>query len=331
MKEYIDKVYTLISDYRNSDNIYLDINHIKRWLSQFDINVRLPIIRELSHIIENCYFSRDRVRNILNNIIFSKQLCGDDINSFWENITILNIQQAGSSQKDIIDELSTLLKLQLNINNIKINTSNSCLLYIDDFLYHGNRIYRDIQSLLPALNDGTFIHIVVIGAYKYGLYKTENRLNDLISSSNKNIKFRIWKCIELENRQNNLGQCDVYYPSSLPNHNIINYILSTDKFPFNPRQQNVYRGRIFNNETDRQIIEEQFLLAGCNIISSYTTPSSSMRPLGISGYGLGFGTPIVTYRNCPNNSPLALWWGNYPYDENNPFNQFYPLFPRKTN
>jgi hypothetical protein len=36
---------------------------------------------------------------------------------------------------------------------------------------------------------------------------------------------------------------------------------------------------------------------------------------------LGFGSLIVTYRNCPNNAPLALWV-DHPW---------YPLFPRTTN
>jgi hypothetical protein len=36
---------------------------------------------------------------------------------------------------------------------------------------------------------------------------------------------------------------------------------------------------------------------------------------------LGFGSLIVTFRNCPNNTPLALWAGD----------PWYPLFPRITN
>ena len=36
---------------------------------------------------------------------------------------------------------------------------------------------------------------------------------------------------------------------------------------------------------------------------------------------LGFGSLVVTFRNCPNNAPLALWAGD----------PWYPLFPRRTN
>lgn len=46
------------------------------------------------------------------------------------------------------------------------------------------------------------------------------------------------------------------------------------------------------------------------------------RPLGnMVLETLGFGSMLVTFRNCPNNSPLALWAGD----------PWYPLFPRKVN
>jgi hypothetical protein len=46
------------------------------------------------------------------------------------------------------------------------------------------------------------------------------------------------------------------------------------------------------------------------------------RPLGnMLLETLGFGSLIVTFRNCPNNAPLALWAGD----------PWHPLFPRTTN
>lgn len=329
INNYIKKVHGIIADYRNGDNIYLDEDHINKWLNQFNSDVQLPIIRELSHILENVYFSKSRIINILNNIVFSNNICGDNIKSFWENVTILNIQKGGTSQKDILYEIFNILHSKLNINKINNNLSR-CLVYIDDFLYHGNRIYRDIEELIPYLEDNTFIHIIVIGQYKYGAYNTNKRLIKLINQYNKKIEFKIWRCIEFENTQFNLDQIDTYYPTKIPDDYIINNILRNDKYPFKPRRDNVYKGKIFNNEDDRKIIEEQFLLAGSHIISLCNNPHQSLRPMGISGYGLGFGSPIVTYRNCPNNSPLALWWGSEDYDYNHPLNKWYPLFPRKT-
>ena len=48
-----------------------------------------------------------------------------------------------------------------------------------------------------------------------------------------------------------------------------------------------------------------------------------MRPLGYHNLRtLGFGSMFITYRNCPNNCPLALWVEQDAYPS---------LFPRKAN
>lgn len=329
MNEYIQKIYDIILDYRKDDNLNFDYNHIYRWIDQFDKSVHLPILRELSYILSKCYFSEKRVENYLNNIINSEIICGSNLVTFWNNATLLNIQKYGSSQKDILKIFYKLLHSNGLFPNISNNYSNN-IIYLDDFLYHGNRIFRDIEALIPYLQNNTFINIIVIGGYKYGIYNTEKRLQKLILDSNKNINFKIWKFIELQNTQSMIDQADIYYPCEIPNNNIINNILSKDKFQFRPRNKDSYIGSIFNNNEDRKIIEEQFLLAGAKIISLSNNPHPSLRPLGISGYGLGFGSTIVTYRNCPNNAPLALWWGSNDYDKNHPLSQWYPLFPRKT-
>ena len=50
------------------------------------------------------------------------------------------------------------------------------------------------------------------------------------------------------------------------------------------------------------------------------------KPLGISSFpGFGFGALLFSYRNCPNNTPLAFWWGDW-----NGNSTWYPLFQRKT-
>ena len=48
----------------------------------------------------------------------------------------------------------------------------------------------------------------------------------------------------------------------------------------------------------------------------------AIRPLGFSLMKtLGFGSPVVSFNNCPNTAPLALWAGD----------PWYPLFPRRAN
>jgi ATP-dependent DNA helicase RecQ len=38
---------------------------------------------------------------------------------------------------------------------------------------------------------------------------------------------------------------------------------------------------------------------------------------------------LVTYRNCPNNAPLVLWYGNPSLPRSHPLSKWWPLFPRR--
>ena len=49
--------------------------------------------------------------------------------------------------------------------------------------------------------------------------------------------------------------------------------------------------------------------AGQTIRGFASNPSQMLKPLGYSPFDPGFGSMFVTYRNCPNNCPLALWYG----------------------
>jgi hypothetical protein len=81
-------------------------------------------------------------------------------------------------------------------------------------------------------------------------------------------------------------------------------------------------GGIFSSDAGRQLLEEEFLKAGVHIRQMCPHLNKYQRPLGnVILETLGFGSLIVTFRNCPNNAPLALWAGD-------PWN---PLFPRTTN
>ncbi|MCX2524734.1 hypothetical protein OQ287_10840 [Larsenimonas sp. GH2-1] len=82
------------------------------------------------------------------------------------------------------------------------------------------------------------------------------------------------------------------------------------RFPFEPRNPIKNTVFPFSSEAGRQVLESEFFIAGAKIIAKIENRNSFMRPLGFSNFGLGFGSMIFTYRNCPNNCPLAMWWGD---------------------
>src|SRR5262249_19169147 len=69
--------------------------------------------------------------------------------------------------------------------------------------------------------------------------------------------------------------------------------------------------RFFSSADGRAVVERAFLRAGANIVSWSQQQKAEIRPLGYEKLeSLGFGALFVSYRNIPNNCPLALWWGD---------------------
>lgn len=164
-----------------------------------------------------------------------------------------------------------------------------------------------------------------------GEYLCIENLKRVAKNNNKNISFNVWAAIRPENRKSYKNSSDVLWPCVLPEHDLVSaYIARDTKFPFEPRQSGRYASNFFSSEAGRQLLETQFLLAGLKIISFCQSPNPIMKPLGFGPFGLGFGSTIVTYRNCPNNSPLALWWGDPQKSPKNPLGRWYPLVQRKT-
>jgi hypothetical protein len=87
---------------------------------------------------------------------------------------------------------------------------------------------------------------------------------------------------------------------------------------------------VFSSEQGRQALEQGFLKAGMKIRSFSADPSAALKPLGFGPFGVGFGSLFLSYRNCPNNAPLALWWGDPSKPRTHPFSKWLPLVPRKT-
>jgi hypothetical protein len=68
--------------------------------------------------------------------------------------------------------------------------------------------------------------------------------------------------------------------------------------------------KIFSSDEGRELLEQQFLVKGAYIRTVCSMLNEYQRPLGnMVLETLGFGSTIVTFRNCPNNAPLVFWAG----------------------
>jgi hypothetical protein len=202
---------------------------------------------------------------------------------------------------------------------------------LDDVLFSGSRIGSDlkawIQDSAPA---NAIVHVIVIGTHQLGEWQSFKGLKTAANEAGKNISFDCWAAIRFENRKYYKNTSEVLWPSELPNDAALaTYMALEAKWPFDPRAAGgVLIHKVFSGEPGRQLIERELLLAGVKIRAGCQDPKRSMRPLGFSPFGLGFGSTIVTYRNCPNNAPLALWWGDAAATSG--AMHWYPLLPRKT-
>jgi hypothetical protein len=197
--------------------------------------------------------------------------------------------------------------------------------YLDDALFSGSRIIQDLETWMPNAPSKSTVYICVIASHTYGEYWCQQRrVPEIANTYDKEIDLQFWKSDTFENRRSYRDRASVLWPAAVPdNPDVVEYLLSAEHSfdRFQPRA--VSRNPIspFATESGRQLLETEFLRAGARIINSHNEVRRSLKPLGFSNFEPGFGSLVVFYRNCPNNTPLALWWS---------LGGWHPLFPRKT-
>jgi hypothetical protein len=329
----LESIADTIADYREGEIEKPTPDHIDRWVTQFDEKVQIPLLRELNHVLQKTYFSRTTVSSFFGNQIALEQLAGVDPCKYWGKAHFLDIQQNGHSQKEILQLFGEALRAKYGLDITKCGGDGGDYIYLDDVLFTGNRIGSDLSSwiLNTAPSKGN-VHVVVIVAHRLGEWQCEERLKKAAISSGKDLKFTFWAALRIENRKKYRAQSEVLWPAFIPDDERLKaYMAEETDYPFEPRVPGgELENKIFSSEEGRQLLERELLLAGVKIRSFSKNPSKILRPLGYSNFGLGFGSMIVTYRNCPNNVPLALWWGEPTAEKSHPLSKWYPLFPRKT-
>lgn len=332
MYQKIENLANKLKDYRVKDYLNPKEENIKQWLNQFSHQNQEAILDEMINLADKLYLTEIEVDNFLDSLIDNQKFTGNDPTSFWQNVSLLNIQKDGSSQNEMVQKLTNFIKKKLRVN-VAINCIDKPhFIYIDDFLFSGSKLFHDIES--EFVND-TFcnIDIVYIGYHTAGQYYYSNKLEEQFP----NINFKYWKIVELENRLHCINESCVLWPTTnLATNPVIQNFLGDNhrqqyRDPFNEEvgYKCINNSNIFRSEKNRQILEEEFTLAGLKIINKGNQMGwnmSSWKPLGFSSFdNLGFGSMVVSYRNCPNNAPLCLWWGDW-----NSNSIWYPLFQRTT-
>ena len=320
----IASIASIISDYRATDLGALTTEHIERWVLQFDDAVQLPILNEMDHILKSTYFSLEKVTSFLELVIQSEKLAGNDQTAFWGSVHFLNIQGGGNSQKEMLELFSAILQEKCGFSIEESSEDSSIYLYLDDAVFTGNRVLSDIKIWITeqAPQEAT-LHIVTIALHRGGQYYANKRITETVKATGKKIYINWWRAIELEDRKTYIDDSDVLRPMEIPDDPDVHaYIESMTHKPILRAVDSLGHHALFSSMEGRNILEQEFLKAGVKIRNKCPLLGDTQRPLGhMTLEMLGCGSLIVTFRNCPNNAPLALWVGD----------PWYPLFPRTTN
>ena len=316
-----------IADYRQGEIPRPTPQHVERWVSQFPARHQDRLLAELDAVLAKTYFSRTAVQTFLNTVAKKLTLTGANPVSFWQNAHILNIQQGGQSQQELTTLFHDILRNEFNVSSNAIQCAKHPVFYIDDVVFSGNRLCHDIEAWLPHCPLAHInLQIVVIGYHRGGKWYADKKIQEAARSNGKMVTVTWWRCFEFEDRRRYVATADVLRPKVLPRDQLATayeqYLIQQQYPPFYRPGTTERSSQYFASEDGRDFLEEQFLLAGLRVKEMCPSLPEKVRPLGFSALKtFGFGSLIVTYRNCPNTSALALWAGD----------PWYPLLPRKTN
>lgn len=318
-----------IKTYREGDLPEPTPEHVDRWLHQFTPAQQLPFLREFEHVIKQTFFTQESVKDFLRALVTNVKLAGAAPAAYWSSTNFLSIQQNGQSQKEMLRLFSKCLEDECGLDLDDCGENGGDFIYLDDVMFSGNRVGNDLEPwIVSDAPQSATVHVIVAALHSGGSYLVNKRLKSAIEQSGKEIAVKYWRALEIENRKWYKNSSGVLWPTEVPNvAEVQDYMALPTKFPFEPRQPNAAAIKPFSSEAGRQVLESEFLIAGAKIRAMSESPKQSMRPLGFSPFGIGFGSMIVTYRNCPNNCPLAMWWGD-PEATSGALH-WYPLLPRK--
>jgi hypothetical protein len=335
-------IATIAADYEGELPGSMNTARVIRWIDQFPEKHRLPLLEETAHILGKSYISKSRLDSFLDSNAVHAKLTANNPKDFWANTQILEIQERGNSQQEMVAALRARLKASgFQLGDSPTHKAKS-FIYLDDILFTGGHLIHDLTTWIKtdAPQKGRVI-ILVAALHRGAVYraqKANNNLNEIALLNKKDLDFEIWRLVELEDRLRYSNSSDVLRPKAPPpDAEVKAYATELDSelaeaskkygktFSLQWRPgDGIGDAKLFSSVAARVLYEEQMLIAGCRIRAQSPNFQKirSARPLGFQSLtSVGFGGLIITYRNCPNNCPMA-WWAGDPW---------YPLFPRRTN
>jgi len=321
----------LTADYRAGELCRATPEHVQFWLDQFEETdaTKTAFLAELLHVLKQTYFSKEKAMNFLGGLVINTDFTGADPKTFWENAAVLDIQRGGRSQTEFRALLQAILQKEFGVTLADPALASGPHIYLDDAIFSGTRVISDLQNWLPSSPTPISLRIVVCAMHTAASYRCGITLKQDFEKLNKQVDLKLWRAIEFENKKNSGAFCDVLRLKAYPDDDrSTGYMASfgDGKPPALLRPASVVnRSKYFTSEENRDLLERVFWKAGLQIRAMCPNLKVMHRPMGYTSTNsenrLGFGSLFISFRNCPNNAPLALWADD----------PWYPLFTRDTN
>ena len=315
INEAADGVAAVFQDYRTSDGLDPpDRDSVLVWMEQFDESNadKAIFLKELISIYSKTYHPLERVRSNMKSIASQRNLVGADPTRFWETVDVLDIQSKGFSQSDLRGILAQEVKTLYNVDIQSHDGEGRHSLYLDDAIFSGNCVYRDIKDWAEHRVEPARLTIIALDVASGVEFSLKKRLEPEI-----NVKPTVWHFTATDNRSNAGSKADVLRLRTFPTDEASQSYLQ-NRLQGGPaallRGTSANGSSLFTDEARRELVELMFWRAGLKCLDECPLLSDNVRPLGYcSAAGqnkLGFGSLFASYRNCPNNAPVALWAGN---------------------
>ena len=321
---HLNSIVQTIGDYRQGQIARITEQHVEKWLAQFEGDNQDGILAELDHVFQKTYITKQRATKFLTELVVNPKLAGADPCAFWQTSHLLTLQTAGNSQRDLLELFASPLRDQCGLEISDCGDENGAYIYLDDVIFTGNRVKNDIVEWVKgeAPKQGR-LDIVVMAFHWGGQYYAETKIQEACKTSGKQIKTTWWSILRLEDRKTYTNDSDVLRPKALPDVPLAKpYEESLTYPPAYRTGHKVGENGFFSSPEGRNLLEQELLIAGLRVREMCPNLNKYQRPLGnMLLESLGFGSLVVTYRNCANNCPLALWAGH----------PWLPLFQRRTN
>lgn len=338
--DLIKKIVEIAGDYRKGEITPFNGKHVERWVNQFEVNEshKIVILGEVAHMLGNYYISRANAKDLISRMF--KTMPKESVGGVKiSDITFLVTQEEGKSQYAILQLAEELLQENYS-TSIKDCGGSKVYLYLDDCVYSGNKYRYDITDS-PQLESpikGSVLVSCHCGIYVNGFSYAKDRLQHHLAK--KGVQLKPFREKLLNDNCNSREPLDIMWPKYIKGSKKIDAAISningrcaqrgwSSSVGF--RSNQIVSSNIFTSPANQMIVEQAFLEVGSKLYCAAQSPAFSMRPMGFKVLtSIGFGTPVVTWRNIPNNAPLALWYGDpSSYSSNHPLGMWYPLFPRK--